>query len=242
MDPKNSIISEYKMNRKPRIGVTRSHKRDRIPYYCIKFVLWLCGAKTILLTPNKPQTDKQLDGLILSGGIDIHLSGPKTHRKENYPYEPERDKLEYDMLQIAQAAKIPILGICRGAQLINLSRQGTLHFDVARAYEKAKYPSSLLAKIAFRKRMYPIKDSLIYKIIGDNRVKINSIHSQSIDLLGNNLIITAQEKNKVVQVIEDPRFDFLLGVQFHPELLIYHKYFRKIFSTFVKAAKKHMGH
>lgn len=224
------------MNHKPRIAVTRSESRDYITYYAIRLILTLLGAKTILITTRNKHLSEELDGLIIGGGVDITPSYYQAKPKPNYPYELERDKLEFDWLKKAESANIPVLGICRGSQIINIHRGGTLHLDISKAYEKAQYPTSLIAKIAYRKRMYPIKDSLIYNIVKDKKVKVNSIHTQGINEVGKNLIITAQEKNKVVQVIEDPSRLFYMGVQFHPELMTYHKYHRGIFKAFLKSA------
>tara|TARA_R110002110_G_scaffold383245_4_gene594644 strand:- start:5129 stop:5827 length:699 start_codon:yes stop_codon:yes gene_type:complete len=223
------------MKKQPIIGVTRSASRDYAMYFAIKMAMWLEGCQVVLITAKTTPQDLALDGLILSGGVDILLGHDSSHKKANYPYEPERDTLEYMQLKRAEEMRIPVLGICRGAQIINIHRGGTLHYDVAKAYEKAQYPSSLLAKLFYRKRMHTDNESLIDNIIGDNIVKINSIHTQAIDKLGTGLRITAKESNGVVQVIEDPSFDFYLGLQFHPELLLYHRYFRQIFSAFKKS-------
>ena len=227
------------MKARPTIGVTHSSKKHRIMYYAIKFALVISGAKVKSITASSPAFDEEIDGLLLSGGIDIHPMFYNATPKENYPYEIDRDKMELAWMKIAEDNMIPILGICRGAQLINVFRCGTLHAEVAKSYEKAHYPSSLLARIFYRKRMHINNlDSLIHRIMGDDKIKVNSIHTQSIDLLGNNLKITASESNQVVQVIEDPTNPFILGLQFHPEFIIYSKYHRCIFISFIRAALK----
>ena len=137
--------------KKPLIGITHSPKKNRIPYLCICLAIRLAGGKPLSLTSNKPQYQVKLNGLIISGGTDINPTRYGAQSKKHYIYDNARDQLEFEWLKLAEKNSIPVLGICRGAQLMNIFRKGTLHEDVAKAYEKAQYPNSLIAKIFYRK-------------------------------------------------------------------------------------------
>ena len=146
--------------------------------------------------------------------------------------------MEINWLKRAEKENIPVFGICRGAQLMNVIRGGTLHPDISKVYEEAKYPTSLLAKIFFRKTIVIEPDTLFAKLFGDSPRRVNSMHTQSVKGLGTSLIQSAAENNGVIQAIEDPGREFFLGVQFHPELLLYRQSLRALFAGLVKAARK----
>jgi putative glutamine amidotransferase len=81
---------------------------------------------------------------------------------------------------------------------------------------------------------------MLHKMTGDTELMVNSIHSQSIDKVGEGLVVTSREPNGIVQSIEKPGHIFYMGVQFHPERLIYKRVFRRLFKTFINAAKTKM--
>jgi|AntRauTorcE11897_2_1112592.scaffolds.fasta_scaffold02279_6 putative glutamine amidotransferase len=224
---------------RPIIGITKPVDKGFVSWVCLSLTLRFMGAVPVKLTVAKPYNDIYFDALILSGGTDIFPDWYSGTLKQDHIYDHARDQMEVDLLQKAEKDGKPVLGICRGAQLINIYRKGSLHFDVSKAYEKAEYPNSTLANIFYRKRMYlEGKDSLIYKLLRCNSCRVNSIHTQAVDRLGQNLVISGHERNGVVQAIEDKSRPFFLGVQFHPEYLIYQKRFRRIFRQFVNLASK----
>lgn len=156
--------------------------------------------------------------------------------KQGYAYDRERDALEISVAQQARRDDIPTLGICRGAQLINVVRGGALHADVSAEYEDAAYPNGVWGKIFFRKCVYLGENTLLRRIFEVEALEVNSLHKQAIKSLGDGLRISAQEKNGVVQAIEDESLAFFLGVQFHPELLVYRNDVRRLFEKFIEAA------
>lgn len=153
--------------------------------------------------------------------------------KKDYTYDHDRDEMEMYWLRKAENEGLPVLGICRGAQLMNVAGGGKLHLDVSKAYEKADYPASWLSHIFYRKKITIQNGSLLHKILGRTIVRVNSIHKQSIAEIAPGLIVTAKEDNGVIQAIEKPGHNFYLGVQFHPEFLIYKRIFRKLFKKLV---------
>ena len=141
--------------------------------------------------------------------------------------------MELYWLRKAENEGLPILGICRGAQLMNVAGGGKLHLDVSAAYKKANYPTSWLSYVFYRKKTTIQNGSLLHGILGRTIVRVNSIHKQSIAEVAPGLTVTAKEGNGVIQAIEKPGSGFYLGVQFHPEFLIYKKIFRQLFKQLV---------
>jgi len=163
------------------------------------------------------------DALVLSGGIDIH---PNFYGgKQNYPGKPvkgwnlQRDKFEFTLLQSALDRKLPVLGICRGLQLINIAMMGTLVQDLGYARNSQHKKE---AKDAYdNQHAVEIKEgSVLYKIAGQLSGMVNSAHHQAIDKLGEKLRVNCTAPDGVIEGIEwfDPnRRPFLLGIQWHAE-------------------------
>lgn len=158
--------------------------------------------------------------------------------KQGYLYDRERDALEIEVAKQARQDDIPALGICRGAQLMNVVRGGALHADVSAEYENAVYPNGLWGKIFFRKCIYLKDETLMRRIFEADALEVNSLHKQAIKSLGEDLRVSAQERNGVIQAIEDKHLSFFLGVQFHPEFLLYRTDIRRIFENLVGAAAR----
>jgi len=148
--------------------------------------------------------------------------------------DPERDALETELLTRALRDGAPVLGICRGAQLINVHLGGTLHHDVASFYVETSNPWGVLP----RKRVQLEPGSLLAGLLGRKRAIVNSLHRQAVDRLGKGLIVAAAESNGVVQGIEHPE-RFLVGVQWHPEYLPQRPEQRRLFRELVQAAHDH---
>lgn len=226
---------------RPVIGITKPDKEDNFAYACIWLGVMLAGGQPKLISHNTKNAQTALiDGLILGGGKDIFPGRYNHPPKEKYVYDEDRDALEVLWAERAMAENIPALGICRGAQLMNVVTGGTLHADVKSAYRDADYPDGLFHKIFYRKTINIDEQTLLSKILGVDEVKVNSLHKQAIAGLGKNIKVIASEKNGVVQAISHTKENFFLGVQFHPEFLLYRKDMRKIFKALIKSALKRM--
>tara|TARA_B100001248_G_C27399364_1_gene468708 strand:+ start:444 stop:1142 length:699 start_codon:yes stop_codon:yes gene_type:complete len=226
------------MNR-PIIAVSKPRNGGYTQNLAIRLALFLAGAKPINITPAKPNIDGKIQGLVLAGGTDVMPQWFDSNDiKTDYRYDKERDKLEIDLIKLAKLTDIPMLCICRGAQLLNVFEGGSLFTDIEKVYENANYPSSLLAKIFFRKKIIINKDSKLHRAFKSTVAKVNSMHTQSIDKLGMDLKITSKESNGIVQSIEHQKNNYIIGVQFHPEFLIHRKDARSLFFNFVNACKK----
>ena len=197
----------------------------------------MAGGKPVRLTSTSPLFDHNIDGLIIGGGTDIYPTLYSHDPNPDYLYDHDRDAMEMRWLELAEANNMPVIGICRGAQMMNVARGGTLYLDVAKAAEKANYPSGLMANIFYRKSANIVEGTMLCRLLQTNRMRINSMHKQAVNELGRGLVTCAIEDNGVVQAVEDPSKSFYLGVQFHPEAMLYHHLFRGIFKAFVAAAR-----
>jgi putative glutamine amidotransferase len=224
------------MARRPLIGVTKPDHGDRASFWAACLALRLSGARTKPITADRPGGDVHIDGLLLGGGTDIHPALFDMTPKPDYAYDRGRDEMELAWVRRAHALDLPTLGICRGAQFLNVAAGGGLHMDVTGAFAQTRYPQHWLEQAYFRKRVVIEPGSRLHAILGADTVWVNSIHKQAVHALGDGLKISAREMNGAVQAIEDPSKRFWLGVQFHPEFMVYREQIRRIFKAFVAAA------
>lgn len=221
---------------RPLIGVTLSERRARTTWLCLRLAVWQAGGRAVRLTSHATTYGEPLAGLILGGGTDLY---PKLYRgeiKDAYDYDYPRDHMERLWLARAERRGVPVLGICRGVQLLNIARGGTLSVDVRRLYDAADYPSGILARILYRKTIVIEAGSLLRTVLDCRSCRVNSMHSQAIDRVGAGLVVTARDRNGVPQAVEDPRQRFCIGVQFHPEFLLHLPRQRRLFRALVQAA------
>jgi putative glutamine amidotransferase len=148
--------------------------------------------------------------------------------------DKKRDRLEFKLLELALNKGIPVLGICRGAQLLNIHLGGTLHNDISNYYTEIPQVRSVWPK----KKINIETGSKLHDIICHRQVWVNALHNQAIDRLGNNLEVVAREENGIVQAIEHKSNKLLLGVQWHPEYLPQIPQQRRIFKTLVDEARR----
>lgn len=255
------------LKQKPVIAVCGPADGGWVAWYLTWFALWRQGAKPVRVTPAQPVKIDDIHGMVIGGGADIDPSRYKqevirTIQEEarrvprinlyfvisiliwlarkafsipstRYRNDLARDELEFGLLREASARQMPVLGICRGGQLINVFFGGTLYQEIKNFYVE----SPKLRTIRARKLIMIESGSALSRIFDRPRVKVNSLHDQSVKDLGRGLKVSARETNGVVQAIEHESLPFMLGVQWHPEFLPLHREERKIFCQLVQAAK-----
>lgn len=218
---------------RPVIGVSTSIRGSTMSWLFNKLAVLRAGGHAVRFT-SKTMTDKyDLDGLIIGGGDDISAELSGSEIQLNIRVDEERDKLEQKMLTEALKRKIPILGICRGAQMINIHFGGNLHTDIYEVYKEAPKMRSMLPK----KNITIVPQSHLYQIMREQRHKINCLHHQSIDQLGEGLNIVGKDDHGIVQAIESSAHPFLIGVQWHPEYLPLSPTHQRLFRALVQKAR-----
>ena len=233
------------------IGVTvgRStsdgYSYETINEYNLKAFM-LSGAIPLML-PNTLEEELMdeyleiIDGLCFSGGDDIcPLMYGEDPIKEVKKIDHLRDEFEVKLFQKAAAKNMPVLGICRGCQIINVSSGGSLYQDinVQKDGTNGHMPKFASAGYAHHK-VEIMKDSALYKILQTEEIPVNSYHHQAVKNIAQGYKVSALSKDGTIEAIESLNHSFILGVQWHPELL-YKKYpvFLKIFEALVKNASK----
>lgn len=148
--------------------------------------------------------------------------------------DERRDVLEFELLARAERTSIPVLGICRGAQLMNLARGGSLLFDVQEFYSERP----ALRTVFPRRRVLVEPTSRLGAILGEREVAVNSLHHHAAGRVPDSLRIVARESTGVVQAIEDPFAPFFIGVQWHPEYLPQMPAQQRLFAALVDEARR----
>jgi len=144
-----------------------------------------------------------------------------------------RDALERELLDDALARGVPVLGICRGAQLINVALGGSLHPTLEGFYDETPQMRTIFP----RKPILVAPRSILASIVQRREIRVNALHDQAVESIGRGLAVVAREPNGVVQAIEHRHLPFVLGVQWHPEYVPQHRRQRAIFERLVKEAR-----
>ncbi len=199
------------------------------------------GAIPVVIAPEATAAAalvvSRIDGLMLVGGVDVHPANyGETILNDTVTPGPERDALELALLQSALKRDVPVLAICRGHQVLNVARGGTLWQDL---------PSQLPDGLRHSQRSDPhspghdvrvAEGSLLRQIVGSERLGTNSFHHQAVRALGLGLQATAWTSDGLVEALEDPSHRFVLGVQWHPEEMLDATPHRALFEAFAEAA------
>ncbi len=182
-------------------------------------------------------------GLLLAGGGDVN---PSIYGESPHPAfqaaEPGRAEYDIELVRLALDADVPVFAICRGIQLLNVARGGTLVQDIP-----TQLPGALEHRLAvppheavdLAHAISVKKGSLLARLIGErtgaDSAGVNSRHHQAVKTLGKGLITSATAPDAVIEAVEDPAQRFCLGVQWHPENFDRTGEFRSLFEGFVRA-------
>ena len=167
---------------------------------------------------------EHLDGLLIPGGVDMD---PRTYGESPSPHlgvlDPARDATELQLTRWAIADGLPVLGLCRGAQVINVAAGGTLFQDIAAEIPGAQphdlYPTKGFARTHLAHPVDLTEGTRLRDAFGAATAPVNSMHHQSVKRLGDGLVVSAVAPDGVVEAVEvaDPS-KFVVGVQWHPEV------------------------
>lgn len=235
---------------KPLIGITTNsiHAKnippyDRLAHAYIDSII-SAGGIPVLLPNHLPGDEvellrKRLDGIVLSGGGDIdalRYSGAKTTSTRDV--SKERDDLEFRLVQQSVASNWPLLGICRGIQMINVALGGTLYTDIP-----TQYNSQLVHDTPKEKgRDYPahevtiINGTALAGILKKSALMVNSFHHQAVKQPAPALLVSAKASDGLIEGLELPGQRFFVGVQWHPECLPAESEQRALFNALIRAA------
>ena len=200
------------------------------------------GALPVLLplTGDEHTLDEMLrrvDGLVLTGGADVE---PRCYGEERLPLcgetSPRRDEMEFLLCRKALAANLPILGICRGHEVLNCALGGTLYQDIAAQYGDAlKHPCYDMPKDQVHE-VRAVEGTMLHRITGLTAMRVNSRHHQAVKKAGEGLVINAYASDGLIEGTELPGRRFVLSVQWHPESLSdYRKEAQDLFDALVRA-------
>ena len=182
----------------------------------------------------------KIDGLLISGGTDVDskLFGERAIT-EVTPFCPRRDTTEAELIRAAiRDTDIPVLGICRGEQMLNIAMGGTIIQDL-KAEGLPEHRMSMYERDDPSHKIKVVPGTRLYSILGSETVWVNSYHHQAVRKIAPGFIKTAEaDPDGVIEAIEMPGERFIVGVQWHPEGLIHNDEHQAIFRAFVEAAGK----
>lgn len=192
------------------------------------------GVEPVPIAPDGRKTLDGLDGLLISGGSDVD---PSMYGQARHPevtdVDEERDRMEAELILQALDADLPLFGICRGMQIMNVACGGSLiqHLETVK---KHRVPDVVDAH-----PVLPKQGTKLAAIVGPERKLVNSRHHQAVDRLGRGLVESAVAPDGVLEALEYPGKRFALAVQWHPEdRLKAGAHDRALFAAFAEALRK----
>ena len=232
------------MQKSPIIGITRCSRLDDY----VRSVEQAGGKPRVLETSESPRkVVGEVDGLLLTGGGDVD---PVFYGEERHPTiedaEPGRDEFEIDLARRALSADLPMLAICRGAQVLNVAAGGSLVQDIDSSVQGALTHAVREPRDAHAHDVSVVAGSRLERALGPavaraHMCRVNSRHHQSVARVGEGLVASATASDGVIEAIENPAARFCLGVQWHPENFCNSGEFSPLFDAFIAAARGDWG-
>jgi len=233
---------------KPRVGITsalsRRGKKLRLRRCYVQAVEAAGAIPLILPVVNVAGADELLtvvDGLLLTGGGDVH---PEEYNQQTssrlFGVHRDRDQTELALTRAALSSSLPILAICRGAQVLNIAAGGSLHQDIG-----AEVPVALdhthtgsRHRISHRVRLEP--GSRLAEIFSPSRdIEVNSLHHQALDVVADGLKVVGRAEDGIIEAVEGEGPTWVVGVQWHPESFAgLDDRFHGLFAEFVKVCSR----
>lgn len=211
--------------KKPVIGITARVEKDQTytldPVYA-KAILQSGGLPLIVPIVDEediPLLCERLDGLIVTGGGDINptLYGEEPHPSLGAVY-PGSDQYEKELIIEFLKLDKPFMGMCRGLQMLNITLGGTNYQDLVSEFEGTLYQHLQLAMRTHRTHSVELEeDSRLYEIMGEKKFHVNSFHHQGVNKVSDQLRVAARAADGLVEALESDHYQFVLGIQWHPE-------------------------
>lgn len=204
-----------------------------------------CGGAPVLIPIVKKTTAlerimSKLDGLVLSGGYDINPRFYGEEPLEGLEYvDADRDCTEMELTRLALERNIPILGICRGIQMLNIVGGGTLYQNLSsQKPDCLKHRQEADMQVTTH-RVNIDRSSLLYDILKKDEIWVNSSHHQAVKNVASDYRVSAVARDGVIEGIEDTSHKFVLAVQWHPEgTWEIDEDSQKLFRAFIEAAAR----
>jgi putative glutamine amidotransferase len=201
------------------------------------------GGEPRVLQVSAAASLNDLDGVLLTGGGDID---PARYHETRHPQtaDPDgaRDTLELELARLALERDLPMLGVCRGLQVVNVAAGGTLIQDVPSEVNQAIRHQVDSPLYAIAHEVWVTRDSTLARLMQEELregevLQVNSRHHQAIKHTGAGLLVSATAPDGVIEAIERPAAKFCVAVQWHPENFWRTGEFRSLFEEFVKACE-----
>jgi putative glutamine amidotransferase len=199
----------------------------------VALAIGLCGGRVLQLRPGDRTESARWQGVVVTGGHDVHPVLYAALPEVEPNYDTERDGLEAAVIDDALARGLPLLGICRGAQLLNVRRGGTLFQELR---SRRNLTSNRRTALPL-KTLEVVPDTRLAACLRTLRCRINSLHNQGIDQVGEGMCVSGRDLDGIVQAVEDPSLPFLVGVQWHPEFLVFQPRQFRLFAALVRFAR-----
>ena len=226
--------------RKPQSDPARREMALGLPYL---EALERSGALPVVVPPLRADALDDLldrvDGLLLSGGPDIDPAayGQPAHRCLG-PTEPRLDAFELALARVADRRGTPLLAICRGAQLLNVARGGTLIQHLPDVVEQGIEHRQREPADALTHAVEVDPDSRLAEVLDWTEGRVNSFHHQAVDELGDGLRVSAHASDGTIEAFEAPEHPFELAVQWHAEYLVRWPQHAPLLDAFVAACRE----
>jgi putative glutamine amidotransferase len=238
----------------PVIGITgrteQSARPPNIPLFAIAEIYVhaaeLGGGAPVVIPPHLEEAQlrpifEHLDGMILSGGGDILLPlSDEEDRGLLWSLDEQRDRAELTLARWALEENLPLLAICRGAQVLNVASGGTLILDIPTRVPDALTHSTVVGR-PMESVVHTVEvaaGSRLATLVGAGELGVNSAHHQATKDVGTGLVITARAPDGIIEGLEAPDHPFCIGVQWHPEAMVEnHPVMRRLFEGLVEAAQ-----
>jgi len=232
---------------KPVIGITAAHCTEELKtfprHYYVESVRKAGGIPMIIPPVESSEEASEvinlIQGLLLSGGGDISPAYMKEEARRGIGgCFPERDMSEIMLTQLAMQGDLPLLGICRGIQVLAIAAGGRIYQDIPSQYPTAMEHSQTAPRQYAWHDVDIVEESVLFRLLGERKLGVNSLHHQAVSEIPPGFRSNALASDGINEGIEKTDAKFCIGVQWHPESLENDKHSETIFKRFVDACRE----